>query len=186
MTKVSPKQNRARGAHPPMLERFLSKFEVNPDTMCWEWTATLSQSGYPQIGLEGRKTGYAHRLSHELFNGTIPSGYQVDHLCFVKKCVNPDHLEAVTQQENCRRSALRFRWETCKNGHAMDSGSLYVNPRGLRECGICKRVRDSKYHKARIRPKVVRTDKQRQVDAAYRERNRERLREYRKTWEASR
>lgn len=65
---------------------------------CWLWGSTVADTGYGRIG-----TDYVHRIAHEEYIGPIPDGYQVDHLCRVRLCVNPEHLEAVTQQENLRR-----------------------------------------------------------------------------------
>lgn len=71
---------------------------------CWVWGGALSTEGYGKIG----SRLYAHRVAHEVYIGPIPDGYQVDHLCNVRRCVNPAHLEAVTQQENLRRQRLRM------------------------------------------------------------------------------
>lgn len=69
---------------------------------CWLWMAALNL-GYGRISLPGgarRVKRYVHRITFELFNGLIPDGFQIDHLCRVRRCVNPDHLRAVTQREN--------------------------------------------------------------------------------------
>jgi hypothetical protein len=71
---------------------------------CWIWTGPVSSSGYGRLGAE-----YVHRLSYVQAKGPIPDGLQIDHLCFEKLCINPDHLEAVTQAENLRRQRLRMQ-----------------------------------------------------------------------------
>jgi hypothetical protein len=74
-------------------------------TPCWIWQLALNNHGYPCVGgSTGRQLrGLAHRLYYERVHGPIPAGLVIDHLCRVPACVNPDHLEAVTQAENCRR-----------------------------------------------------------------------------------
>ena len=76
-------------------ERFWNRVSVNVDTGCWEWTGSLAQKGYGVIFYGGKPEG-AHRVSYEMRYGKIPVGLELDHLCRVRNCVNPDHLEAVT------------------------------------------------------------------------------------------
>lgn len=88
-----------------------------PNSGCWLWLLSVGSHGY---GQSGRTT--AHRVSHEAFRGPIPEGYEVDHLCRNKLCVNPDHLEAVPPVENQRRMAdargrNRWTWETKDEQH---------------------------------------------------------------------
>lgn len=75
-------------------------FEVDASTGCWNWTGPIGnqRSGYGRCGKH-----WAHRVSFVHFKGLIPDGLQIDHLCRNARCVNPDHLEAVTGTENCRR-----------------------------------------------------------------------------------
>lgn len=74
---------------------------------CWIWTGSLTRSGYGILGVGQRSKGLilAHRLSYQIAKGPIPEGLHIDHLCMVRPCVNPTHLEAVTQRENNRRAS---------------------------------------------------------------------------------
>lgn len=86
--------------------RLLDKVEIDPVAGCWLWTAAKNNGGY---GMFTFTTGWrrsAHRVSYETFVGPIPDGLQLDHLCRVRHCVNPDHLEPVTAAENTRRSPI--------------------------------------------------------------------------------
>lgn len=85
----------------PALDR--SKVSVNPRSGCWEWTAAIQKDGYGQVKRAGR-CQKAHRYVYERLVGPIEVGVQqLDHLCRVRHCVNPAHLEPVTPMENVRR-----------------------------------------------------------------------------------
>ena len=88
--------------HTDVLERFEAKFEPEPNSGCWLWTAHENGLGYGQFYYKGKPRG-AHRVSYQLYVGEIPEGLVLDHLCRVTNCVNPDHLEPVTQKENLMR-----------------------------------------------------------------------------------
>ena len=94
-------------------ERFMDKVSPEPNSGCWLWTG-YTLKGYGRFGAGGRSAGvvYAHRFSYEMHKGIIPVGLEIDHTCNVKSCVNPDHLEAVTHQENIQRMVDRGggRW----------------------------------------------------------------------------
>lgn len=68
---------------------------------CWIWTRAL-RNGYGAIWIDGR-VEYAHRAAYELHIGSIPDGLELDHLCRVRSCCNPTHLEPVTRRENLMR-----------------------------------------------------------------------------------
>lgn len=112
---------------------------------CWEWTASGNQYGYGQVWTHGRLV-CVHRLMYEWFVGPIPSDLQIDHLCRNRGCCNPNHLEAVTRQENIRRgdagketSRLARLRTTCGRGHALTDDNIY-RYRNERRCRACHRI----------------------------------------------
>ncbi len=108
------------------------------DGGCWLWTgARASGTGYAHFGLAGGRTLSAHRFSYEHHIGPIPDGLVIDHLCRVRHCVNPDHLEAVTQAENVRRALGQITH--CVHGHEYTPENTYVAKNGRRTCKECKR-----------------------------------------------
>ena len=100
-------------------ERFAARVSVQDDG-CWIWTGAKASNGYGSIGYESR-THSTHRLAYTLLVGPVPEGLQLDHLCRVKSCCNPAHLEPVTNAENQARRS----WPTCKPG-----GLPAARPRG--------------------------------------------------------
>lgn len=126
---------------PLLLERFLDKIDFpNSDDGCWQWNSTMSL-GYGQVKRpKTRQWVSAHRYAHEQWVGPIPKGLVIDHLCHNPGCVNPNHLEAVTHQENLRRGrpgGERRRYNLCPQGHPYDEANTYHHPNGLRRCRIC-------------------------------------------------
>lgn len=120
-------------------ERFLTK--INKTATCWLWIAGKNiRDGYGKFWLDN-KLKSAHRVSYEFFKGPIPEGLDLDHLCRVRHCVNPDHLEPVTAYENMRRSPFFNGNKThCIRGHEFNKRNTIFMNDGHRKCNKC-------YHK---------------------------------------
>jgi HNH endonuclease len=89
----------------PAEKRFLGLISPEPNTGCWLWSGHTNRKGYAEFNFGGSgNNGLAHRWAHEHFVGPIPEGHTIDHLCRMRSCVNPGHLEAVIHAENIRRA----------------------------------------------------------------------------------
>lgn len=123
---------------------------------CWLWKPRAATGGYGQFHMRGKNV-FAHRAAYESVKGPIAPGLTIDHLCRVRPCVNPTHLEAVTLAENLRRAKV---WEggaafqrnklVCKHGHPYSGDNLHIAPDGKRVCRECSR-RWAREHAARQR-----------------------------------
>lgn len=125
---------------------------VNKTDGCWLWTGSKAgQYGGFWISGQGteRVRAYAHRYSYELHVGPIPNGLMINHLCEVKLCVRPDHLEAVTARENMlygnHPAARRAAQTHCVHGHPFDETNTYLIPTGGRRCRTCNRLQAREY-----------------------------------------
>jgi hypothetical protein len=115
-------------------------------TGCWLWTGGRA-NGYGSFNT-GRRNYLAHRVSYETFVGPIPSGLTIDHLCRVKTCINPVHLEAVTSRTNTLRAsnapaAINAAKTHCNHGHQFDEAntSRSGGKRNCRKCDVAKSMR---------------------------------------------
>lgn len=152
-SKVIPDLN------PDILQRFWSKIIKTGN--CWEWTACVLKNGYGQFTID-QKLYYAHRVSYAIFIGDIPNNLHLDHLCRNRKCVNPDHLEPVTNEENIRRGltglqrGFQQKSKThCLKGHPYSGNNLYLRKdRDGRECKKCKRINEKNRRLIKSRGKI--------------------------------
>lgn len=128
-----------------------------PNCGCWLWTGELNSAGYGRISRGNNRYGLrerllAHRVSYEMHKGPVPMGMDLDHLCRVRMCVNPSHLEPVTRSENNLRGDLmrrkgKRRTGFCAQGHVLDPNAISPVSGRLRSCPICSAQRTLKYRK---------------------------------------
>ncbi len=130
-------------SRPTLKERLLSSISENEEG-CWLWRGSIDAEGYGRIG----RNQSAHRVAYELLVGPIPQGLTIDHLCRVRHCVNPAHLEPVTMAENLRRgmsfSAQNAVKTHCNRGHPYDEINTYRHGHS-RFCRACGRHRTAAY-----------------------------------------
>jgi len=123
---------------------------------CWLWRGSVrGRTEYGRLwDVDRKRMLVTHRASYEFCVGVIPKGLQIDHLCRVTRCLNPDHLEAVTAAENTRRgmspTMITHRTDRCQRGHELTADNTYWPPGrpGRRACRACKREWDRKFHAA--------------------------------------
>lgn len=157
-------------AHPPLVERFWRKVNKNgpvpeyrPDLgPCWLWTAGMARGGYGKFTVtkNGKKTHpVAHRVSYEWLVGSVPEDLQLDHLCRVRHCVNPRHLEPVTGRENVIRgigfAAVNAVKTHCPAGHEYTPTNMRQAGR-RRVCVECSRQASREYYQRNPKPRKPR------------------------------
>ncbi len=125
-------------------ERFWSKVDKREDG-CWVWIAGTFPTGYGRFFVGGVRRR-AHRIAYEALVGPVPDGLELDHLCRVRNCVNPAHLEPVTHAENMRRGCQATATH-CLRGHKFTkANTIYRADRpGQRECRACARERGRRW-----------------------------------------
>lgn len=132
-----------------------------PFSGCWIWLGQIAMpQGYGRIYVGGgraekRHQTYTHIVSYELQRGPVPAGHELDHLCRVRLCWNPEHLEAVTHTINVQRGDAptlarvlvrdlhhaRRTQTHCKHGHEFTPENTYIIPTtGSRQCRTCARA----------------------------------------------
>ena len=131
------------------VEESLKRVLRSTESDCWLWAGAVNNKGYGQIGVDG-KTRSTHRVAYEVAHGPIPEGTQIDHTCHNadttcpggtscvhRRCINPAHLEAVTQGENERRASR----DKCPNGHDYTpENTAQRRDNGRRICLTCQRA----------------------------------------------
>lgn len=152
---LNPTEGRVPLGDSRLPDRFWVKVRSNPNTGCWEWIGQTSPTGYGVFKFSS-KMRRSHRVAYEVLVDLVPDGLVLDHLCRVRNCVNPAHLEPVTQAENVRRGVtpprkgreLKPRTH-CPQGHPYDEANSYVRGNGRRMCRACMRIRKQRNQQAR-------------------------------------
>jgi len=119
------------------LELFMSKVDTTND--CWAWTGVIDGKGYGKFTIK-RKQLIASRYAYKAFVGDIPNGLFVLHKCDVRNCVNPEHLQLVSESENSAKTVRVLKYKThCKWGHKLENNIYKFNSKqGERSaCATC-------------------------------------------------
>jgi len=126
----------------PVLDRIAEKIDFFGEDGCWVWLAAKTWEGYGQVKHKGQMR-LAHRVAYQVTVEEIPDGLVCDHLCRNTSCVNPDHIEIVTNQENTKRGDYTNRRRKmlasthCCRGHEWSEKNTYVDARGYKICRPC-------------------------------------------------
>ena len=131
----------------PLQERLWPRIDASGP--CWLWTGGKGRNGYGKVTRDRNSgTAYVHRVVWEILVGPIPAGADMDHLCRVRACCNPDHLEPVTRAVNVARGSSRAgapRHTECTNGHRLTPDNTAMNGTGKRTCRTCKNAAARRY-----------------------------------------
>ena len=133
-------------------QRMWKYIEPEPNSGCWLWIGYQTPRQYGRILVDGHSR-FAHRIAYALWKGPLTPDLTIDHLCRVHSCVNPAHLELVTQRENVLRgnakAALLAQQTHCQHGHPLEGEFIYrrKNRRICRVC--CNAYHRVRYHRRR-------------------------------------
>lgn len=136
------------------LTRFHSKYIPVTESGCWIWTDHLCRGDYAQFYINGALQ-MSHRVSYEIHIGPIPRNMEIDHICRVRCCVNPEHLRPLPHKDNVlcgsgltAKHALKTH---CINGHPFSGDNLQFKPnRNERVCRQCNKDRALAWRRSRI------------------------------------
>lgn len=127
-------------------KRFWSKVTLSADG-CLLWNGCKIRGGYGLVSISGRRW-LAHRIAYIWQKGSIPEGLELDHLCRVRNCVNPNHLRPVTRRQNIMAEGslaltkVHAMKTYCPRGHSYSGENLYIFPGHYRRrCNECRRLR---------------------------------------------
>lgn len=133
------------------LERFWARIKID-ENGCWIWQGARGAGGYGQMSVNGRRV-LTHRLAFEHYKRPFAEGEQADHLCRVRPCANPEHMEGVSSRTNTQRGMapmmVLHRNRICKNGHPMVGDNIAKGPHGSKLCRLCRNARAQAKRKAR-------------------------------------
>lgn len=129
-------------------ERFWAR--VEPDANgCLIWTGPRSTSGYGRFAPRRTRPVQAHRFAYEEQVGSIAPGLTIDHLCRIRLCVNPEHMEPIANRDNLLRgigvSAVNARKVRCPSGHPYSATNTIHRRDGGRTCRTCNRARNRRW-----------------------------------------
>lgn len=133
------------------LQRIMRRVDKSAEGGCWNWLGPKDPDGYGRVlWPEGRML---HRVVYILSGGHIPPGYEVDHLCRNRACVNPAHMEPVTRKENTMRGvspqAVNARKTHCVHGHELSGDNVYTQGGRRRQCRQCNAAAARRYKEGR-------------------------------------
>ena len=122
---------------------FIGRFDPVTESGCWLWIRGCTGAGYGAYQIKpSRIVVGAHRFAYETIHGPVPKYLHIDHLCRVRCCVNPDHMEVVTRKVNILRGmspqAINARKQVCHRGHPLTPDNVYLR-KGMRRCQTCHR-----------------------------------------------
>jgi len=149
---LGPTDRKSPTYHGLTVEQRFSLSWVLAESGCWTWVAGVKNTGYGVIRQDEEQ--YAHRISYQLFVGPITPTLEIDHLCRNRACVNPEHLEPVTQRENLHRALVARK--RCKSGrHERTPENTFTRTNGIKTCHPCLkdsyRRADAKRPQAHVR-----------------------------------